>query len=109
MTDFHERSRTREENRSDSDPMVSIGSKPQKEQYDALDGVLRDPRRLHNAALEEPISRYRDTGASPTLYDQMKSPTLIRREHEEYGNLPVSIGRHPLMALDRAFKAFSSA
>ena len=79
---------------------------PRKGQYDALDKVLHKLRTLYNAALEERIDCYRKTGGSITGYDQMKSLTAIRRDDAEYANLPVSIGRQPLMALDRAFKAF---
>ena len=79
---------------------------PRKGQYAALDRLLKDMRRLYNAALEERIGCHQKTGTSLTAYDQMKSLTMIHREHEEYANFPVSIGRHPLMVLDRAFKAF---
>ena len=63
-------------------------------------------RTLYNAALEERIDCYRKTGRGPTAFDQMKSLTEIREDNAECANLPVSIGRHPLMVLGRAFKAF---
>ena len=59
-----------------------------KRQYDVLDGVLRDLRRLYNAALEERISRCRKSGKTLTAYDQIKSLTLTRRDHDEYGISP---------------------
>lgn len=61
---------------------------------------------LYNAALQERIDAYKKVGKSITLFDQMKSLTIIRSNDERYRAIPLSISRGTLQRLDEAFKGF---
>ena len=75
--------------------------------YEQVDAVLADCAVLYNAALEEWRGAYKATGASPSLYDQMKQFTLVREyDPEGWGSRSVQIGRGVLRRKDRACRAF---
>ena len=75
--------------------------------YERVDAVLAECAVLYNAALEEWKAAHKATGKSPSLYDQMKQFTLIRKDDPEvWGRLSVQIGRGVLLRKDRACGAF---
>jgi putative transposase len=78
---------------------------PTRRQRETLEHQLREACRLYNAALEERREAYKKTGKSPSLYDQTKSYTQVRRD----GNTDLvhyKIGQDVLQRVDRAFQAF---
>ncbi len=79
---------------------------PNAKQERALTNLLSKCASLYNGALEERIDAYRKTGKTVTLYDQMKSLTIIRSEMSEWSAIPAWIARSPLRRLDHAYKAF---
>ena len=75
--------------------------------YEQVDGVLTECAVLYNAPLEEWRSAYKATGTSPSMYDQQKQFTLIRKDDPEgWGSRSVQIGRGVLRRKDRACHAF---
>lgn len=75
--------------------------------YEQVDAVLVDCAVLYNAALEEWRGAYKATGTSPSLYDQMKQFTLVRKDDPDgWGSRSVQIGRGVLLRKDRACRAF---
>ena len=75
--------------------------------YEQVDAVLADCAVLYNAALEEWRGAYRATGTSPSMYDQQKQFTLIRKDDPDgWGSRSVQIGRGVLKRKDRACRAF---
>ena len=75
--------------------------------YEQVDAVLAECAVLYNAALEEWKAAYKATEASPSLYDQQKQFTLVRKDDPKgWGSRSVQIGRGVLIRKDRACKAF---
>lgn len=70
-----------------------------------LTAFFEQQRLLFNAALEERIGAYRKAGQSISLYEQIKSLTVLR-EDQEFSQYDVRCQRSALFTLDRAFKSF---
>ncbi len=102
---------------------VSYKLYPNKAQTEALFEMLVLHQRLYNACLEhrikayewrKKIERYRDlteeerrqVGSASTYYGQCRELTEVRRQSEEYAQLPLKSLRTTLNRIDWAFKAF---
>lgn len=77
--------------------------KPSRVQHERLRMALEHSRQLYNAALEERIDCYRKTGKGRSFYDQCRALTELRAAGSPYS---ATMERGPLLAVDRAFKAF---
>jgi Helix-turn-helix domain len=69
---------------------------PLKSQHRALERLCGMQRELYNAALEERIDCYRNTGKTRTYIDQCKALTQCRHELTDMGELPVNLQRWTL-------------
>lgn len=79
---------------------------PNQAQSESLMSMLRLHQKLYNAALEERIDCYQETGQSLDYNNQQASLTIIREHDDEYSSLPCTSTRMTLRRLDKAFKAF---
>ena len=79
---------------------------PSKRQHMALAAICESQRQLYNAALQERIDCYRNTGRSLSNFDQSGGLTECRRYLPEMAAIPRTIQRWTLDRLDNAYKAF---
>jgi putative transposase len=77
--------------------------KPSSAQHRRLRDALERSRQLYNAALAERIDCYRKTKKTLTFYSQCMALTELRADGTPYS---ATMERGPLLAVDRAFKAF---
>lgn len=82
--------------------------KPSSAQYARLDELLRDQRRLYNAALQERQEAWKKSGVSISKLDQNKSLTQIRQFDPTYADVPVALSRWTITRVDDAMKGFFS-
>ena len=68
--------------------------------------ALADLCTLYNAALQERRDAWHMAGRSVSLYDQMRSLTLIRKDDPVWRELGIAVARGPLVRANRAFQAF---
>ncbi len=79
---------------------------PSQSQQDELNRWLRICCRTYNEALEQRVTAYRETGKSPTRYDQCAILTTRRAEDAELEAVPVEFCRNALRRVDRGMQAF---
>ena len=79
---------------------------PTKRQHRALEAILESQRQLYNAALEERIGAYRQTGATLTCFDQFRSLTQWRRQDTDASAIPANLQRWTLKQLDAAYLGY---
>lgn len=79
---------------------------PNAGQLKKLDGWVRLPAELYNAALQERIEAYRKAGVSISYYDQQNSLPEIKSFRPEMVELGSHALQETLRKLDRAFQAF---
>ena len=84
-----------------------------KRGYEQLDYLLRQTRRLYNAAREQRIIAYFGYPGSPrhdpksiTFYDQCRDVAALRQSDPEWGDVHQQIARGALRRCDRAFQKF---
>ena len=81
--------------------------RPDPEQAQQLDFLLEQSRLVYNAALEQRIRLYRETGQGIGYGRQWTHFRDLRREHPEtIGQLNASGLQHLLRRLDKAYQAF---
>jgi putative transposase len=78
---------------------------PTRAQHDAFGCILNEQVVLYNAALQERLDCYRQTGVTLTWVDQFKSLTACRRD-PDLARCPVHIQRSTILRLDKAFERF---
>lgn len=81
--------------------------RPDAQQTQALDDLLRQARELYNGALEQRIAAYQLTGKTVHSTDQWPHFRDLRHEQADtLGKLNASCLQHMLRRLDKAFAAF---
>jgi putative transposase len=81
--------------------------RPNRTQTTALDSLFWQARRLYNAALEQRITTYQETGKRISYPDQWAYFRDQRNNHPEmYGMLNATSVQQMLRRLDKAFSAF---
>jgi len=81
--------------------------RPNRAQTSSLDSLFSQARRLYNAALEQRITTYEETGKGISYSDQWEYFRDQRNNHPEvYGMLNASSVQQMLRRLNKAFAAF---
>jgi len=80
--------------------------RPTRAQHAQLQTILRDQRRLYNAALQERREAWSKSSVSISFNDQTRSLTEIRKFDESYGGVPYNLSKWTLKRIDDGMKAF---
>ena len=81
--------------------------RPNKSQFEMLDFLLWQSRRIYNLALEQRIDTYQDTGVGLRYTEQWAYFRDLRRENPAtFGRLNATSLQQLLRRLDKAFRAF---
>lgn len=77
---------------------------PNKTQQSLLENTLLICQRLYNKCLDERITSYKETGKSPSLYDQCRSIRAHPSDNQE--KIHTQVAQNTLQRLDTAFQNF---